>query len=102
MPSTPGGIESSCSRNASISSIRKVNSSEGVKDGRSENHIISCEEGTVEGLPLSEISRHVPYYEGLPMIRSPRIRQRYQTTQKRQKEEPTNFTETSLGDAALE
>ncbi|GKB51028.1 hypothetical protein Tco_0901781 [Tanacetum coccineum] len=32
MPSTPGGIESSCSRNSSISSIRKSLPLKGVKD----------------------------------------------------------------------
>ncbi|GJW16944.1 hypothetical protein Tco_0024380 [Tanacetum coccineum] len=39
MPSTPGGIESSCSRNASISSIRKSLPPKGVKDGERESII---------------------------------------------------------------
>ncbi|GJT01231.1 hypothetical protein Tco_0822400 [Tanacetum coccineum] len=37
MPSTPGGIESSCSRNSSISSIRKSLPPKGVNVGESES-----------------------------------------------------------------
>ncbi|GKG39671.1 hypothetical protein Tco_0463816, partial [Tanacetum coccineum] len=37
MPSTPSGIESSCSRNASISSIRKSLPPKGVKDRERES-----------------------------------------------------------------
>ncbi|GJS99816.1 hypothetical protein Tco_0820986 [Tanacetum coccineum] len=37
MPSTPGGIESSCSRNSSISSIRKSLPPKGVSCGRERN-----------------------------------------------------------------
>ncbi|GJZ85433.1 putative reverse transcriptase domain-containing protein [Tanacetum coccineum] len=55
MPSNTGsGIESSCSRNASISSIRKSLPPKGVKDGERESIIRSEVE---VGLPLSEISR---------------------------------------------
>ncbi|GJS84674.1 hypothetical protein Tco_0751215 [Tanacetum coccineum] len=39
MPSTPGGIESSCSRNSLISSIRKSLPPKGVKDGERESII---------------------------------------------------------------
>ncbi|GJX66647.1 hypothetical protein Tco_0300990 [Tanacetum coccineum] len=42
MPSTPGGIESSCSRNASIFSIRKSLPPKGVKD-ESDNDSIRSE-----------------------------------------------------------
>ncbi|GJS51365.1 hypothetical protein Tco_0624727 [Tanacetum coccineum] len=41
MPSTPSGIESSCLRNASISSIRKLLPPKGVKDGERESIIRS-------------------------------------------------------------